>query len=100
MRGDSFGLFRRGRLRIVDGSRREGRAPAGGGTAILDPAGNRVGRVTSGGFGPSVGAPIAMGYVAASHAADGNALALVVRDVPRPAHVAPLPFVPTRYYRG
>ncbi len=40
-----------------------------------------------------------MGYVAAGHAADGSALALVVRDVPRPAHVAPLPFIPTRYYR-
>jgi aminomethyltransferase len=82
------------------GIRPDGRAPAREGTAILDPAGNRVGRVTSGGFGPSVGAPIAMGYVEAGHAADGDALALVVREVPRPAHVAPLPFVPTRYYRS
>jgi len=81
------------------GIRPDGRAPARDGTQILDPAGNPVGRITSGGFGPSVGAPIAMGYVDAGHAADGNALALVVRDVPRPAHVAPLPFVPTRYYR-
>jgi len=82
------------------GIRPDGRAPAREGTAILDPAGNPVGRVTSGGFGPSVGAPIAMGYVAAGHAAEGSALALVVRAVPRPAHVAPLPLVPTRYYRG
>ena len=81
------------------GIRPDGRAPAREGTAILDPAGNPVGRVTSGGFGPSLGAPIAMGYVDAGHAAEGSALALVVRDVPRPAHVAPLPFVPTRYYR-
>jgi glycine cleavage system T protein (aminomethyltransferase) len=81
------------------GIRPDGRAPAREGTAILDPAGNSLGRVTSGGFGPSVGAPIAMGYVEAGHAAEGHALALVVRDVPRPAHVAPLPFVPTRYYR-
>ena len=81
------------------GIRPDGRAPAREGTAILDPAENPVGRVTSGGFGPSVGAPIAMGYINAGHAAEGNALALVVRDVPRPAHVAPLPFVPTRYYR-
>ena len=58
-----------------------------------------AGHVTSGGFGPSVGAPIAMGYVDSAHAAAGSELALVVRDVPRPAHVASLPFVPARYYR-
>ena len=78
----------------------DGRAPARDGTAILDPSGNPLGKVTSGGFGPSVGGPVAMGYVAAAHAASGSELSLVVRDVPRPAHVAPLPFVPTRYYRG
>ena len=82
------------------GIRPDGRAPAREGTAILDPAGRDVGRVTSGGFGPSVGAPIAMGYVGRDHAGEGDALALVVRDVPRPAHVAPMPFIPTRYYRG
>jgi aminomethyltransferase len=82
------------------GIRPDGRAPAREGAAILDPAGMPLGRVTSGGFGPSLGAPIAMGYVAAGDAAPGAALSLVVREVPRPAHVAPLPFVPTRYYRG
>jgi aminomethyltransferase len=82
------------------GMRPDGRAPAREGTAILDPEGAAVGQITSGGFGPSLGAPIAMGYVSADHAADGSPLALVVRDVPRPAHIAPLPFVPTRYYRG
>jgi aminomethyltransferase len=87
----------RGRRRV--GIRPDGRAPARDGTAILDPSGNPVGRVTSGGFGPSLGAPIAMGYVAAAHAAEGSPLALIVRDVPRPAHVVRLPFVPTRYYR-
>jgi aminomethyltransferase len=81
------------------GIRPNGRAPARDGTTILDPAGSPIGRITSGGFGPSLGAPIAMGYVDAAHAAAGNALALVVRDVPRPAHVAPLPFVATRYHR-
>jgi aminomethyltransferase len=90
--------MQQGRKRV--GIRPDGRAPARDGTAILDPSGNPVGRVTSGGFGPSLGGPIAMGYVEAAHAAPGSALALVVRDVPRPAHVAPLPFVPTRYYRG
>lgn len=82
------------------GIRPDGRAPARDGTAILDASGNPVGRVTSGGFGPSLSAPVAMGYVEASHAALGRALALVVRDVPRPARVAALPFVPTRYFRG
>jgi aminomethyltransferase len=56
--------------------------------------------VTSGGFGPSLNAPIAMGYVARSYSDPGTALAVVVRDVARPAQVSPLPFVPTRYYRG
>ncbi len=51
------------------------------------------------GFGPSVGAPIAMGYVDAAHNAEGSALSLIVREVARPAHVSRLPFVPTRYYR-
>ncbi|HEX3861052.1 MAG TPA: glycine cleavage system aminomethyltransferase GcvT [Stellaceae bacterium] len=81
------------------GIRPDGRAPAREGTAITDAAGKPIGRVTSGGFGPSVNGPIAMGYVDAAHAAEGGALALVVRDVPRPARVAPLPFVPARYYR-
>jgi aminomethyltransferase len=87
-----------GRKRV--GIRPDGRAPAREGTPIVDAAGNPIGRVTSGGFGPSVGAPIAMGYVDAAHGAEGAALAVVVRDVARPAHVARLPFVPTRYFRG
>jgi aminomethyltransferase len=81
------------------GLRPDGRAPARDGTAITDPEGRPIGRVTSGGFGPSVGGPVAMGYVEAAYAAEGTDVALVVRDVPRPAHVARLPFVPTRYYR-
>jgi aminomethyltransferase len=82
------------------GIRPDGRAPAREGTPVVDAAGNPVGQVTSGGFGPSVGAPIAMGYVDAAHSAEGIALAVVVRDVARPAHVARLPFVATHYYRG
>ena len=67
---------------------------------IVDDAGKRLGKVTSGGFGPSVGGPIAMGYVDSAHAMEGAALQLLVRAAPRPAHVARLPFFPTRYYRG
>lgn len=89
-----------GASRMRVGIRPAGRAPAREDTPILDAAGARIGHVTSGGFGPSVGGPIAMGYVERSHAAEGTALSLVVRGVAHPAHVVPLPFVPTRYYRG
>jgi aminomethyltransferase len=81
------------------GLRPDGRAPAREGTIVTDAAGKPIGRVTSGGFGPSVNAPIAMGYVDAAHAGENSALALVVRGVPRPARVAAMPFVPNRYYR-
>jgi aminomethyltransferase len=82
------------------GIRPNDRAPAREGSAILDSAGGPIGAVTSGGFGPSLNAPIAMGYVAREHAALGTPVSLVVRDVPRPALVSAMPFVPTRYYRG
>jgi aminomethyltransferase len=82
------------------GIRPDGRAPAREETPIIDASGRTVGRVTSGGFGPSVGAPVAMGYVETAHAAVGASLTLLVRGVPRPARVAPLPFVPHNYYRG
>jgi aminomethyltransferase len=82
------------------GVRPNDRAPAREGSAILNAAGSPVGTVTSGGFAPSLNAPIAMGYVAREHAALGTPLSLVVRDVPRAALVSAMPFVPTRYYRG
>lgn len=81
------------------GLRPEGPAPAREGTAILAPDGTETGRITSGGYGPSVGGPVAMGYVETAHAVAGAAVALVVRGTPRPAHVAPLPFVPARTHR-
>jgi aminomethyltransferase len=82
------------------GIRPDGRAPARDGSAVLDGAGNPIGVETSGGFGPSLNAPIAMGYVARDQAAVHTPISVVVRDVARPARVAPIPFVPTRYYRG
>jgi aminomethyltransferase len=82
------------------GIRPDGRAPAREDTEIVDDAGNRLGKVTSGGFGPSVGGPVAMGYVNSAHAMEGATLQLLVRGAARPAHVVRLPFVPTRYYRG
>jgi aminomethyltransferase len=82
------------------GLRPDGRAPAREGAEIVDAAGAALGVVTSGGFGPSVGAPIAMGYVASAAAAPGAALSLVVRGKPLAARVAPLPFHPHAYHRG
>jgi aminomethyltransferase len=82
------------------GIRPDGRAPAREGSAIVDAAGDPIGTVTSGGFSPTLSAPIAMGYVDRAQAEPGIALSVVVRDVARPARIAPMPFVPTRYYRA
>jgi aminomethyltransferase len=78
----------------------DGRAPAREGAALTDTSGRAVGRVTSGGFGPSVGGPIAMGYVESAFAAAGSEIHALVRDVPRKARVQKLPFVPHRYHKG
>ncbi len=82
------------------GIRPDGRAPAREGTPILDLGGAEIGRVTSGGFGPSLEAPVAMGYVDIASAAEGTALTFAVRGTARPAHVVQLPFVPHRYHRA
>ena len=75
------------------------RAPAREGTEIAVD-GEIVGRVTSGGFGPSVGAPVAMGYVRIDLAKPGTALDLMVRGKARAAEVVKTPFAPHRFYRG
>lgn len=76
----------------------EGRAPAREHTEI-QAGGAAVGEITSGGFGPTVGGPVAMGYVATSHAKPGAPLDLIVRGTPRPAKVAKMPFAPHRYVK-
>jgi aminomethyltransferase len=81
------------------GLRLEGRAIAREGADIIDAAGDSIGRVTSGGFGPSVGAPIAMGYVSGD-APSTAPIALLVRGKPLEARLAPLPFHPHAYHRG
>jgi aminomethyltransferase len=85
------------RLRV--GIRPQGRAPARGGTEIVGADGAVVGKITSGGFGPTLNGPLAMGYVRRDLTADGTALSLMVRGRPLPAVVAPMPFVPHRYVR-
>jgi glycine cleavage system T protein (aminomethyltransferase) len=92
--------LRDGPARKRVGIRPADRAPAREGTAIVGADGAALGRITSGSFGPSVGAPVAMGYVAASHAAPGTSVGLVVRGTTRPAQIVKLPFVPHRYHRG
>jgi aminomethyltransferase len=89
-----------GAIRRRVGIRPDGRAPAREDTEIFDDAGNRLGHVTSGGFGPSVGGPVAMGYVDSAHAMEGAALQLLVRGASRPARIVRLPFVQAHYYRG
>jgi aminomethyltransferase len=85
------------RLRV--GIRPDGRAPARAGVAIVAPDGTEAGDITSGSFGPSVGAPIAMGYVRRDLAFVGAELSLLVRGKTLPARVVSLPFVPHRYRR-
>ncbi|MGB3806316.1 MAG: glycine cleavage system aminomethyltransferase GcvT [Erythrobacter sp.] len=77
----------------------DGRLPAREGAEVF--SGDRmVGKVTSGGFSPTLGRPIAMAYVDVPHASEGAALECEVRGKRLPASVAPMPFVPHRYYRG
>jgi aminomethyltransferase len=77
----------------------DGRQPIREGALVLDGEGNEVGRITSGGFSPSLQRPIAMGYVASHLAEVGTSLKLEQRGKLFDARVAPLPFVPHRYHR-
>jgi glycine cleavage system T protein (aminomethyltransferase) len=78
----------------------EGRAPVREGAELVDAEGVQVGVVTSGGFGPSLEAPLAMGYVVTEYAIIGTELNAMVRGKPRPVIVEKMPFVPQHYYRG
>ena len=77
----------------------EGRLPAREGAEVFAGA-EKIGTVTSGGFSPTLQAPIAIAYVAADYAAIGTQLEVEVRGKRLAAIVAPTPFVPHRYYRG
>jgi aminomethyltransferase len=63
-------------------------------------AGQKVGEVTSGLLAPTADQPVALAYVQAEYAASGTRLNAMVRGKAVPMQVSPLPFVPTRYYRG
>ena len=91
--------FAAGPARRRVGIRPEGKAPARAGATVSDQNGAAVGRVTSGGFGPTIGGPIAMGYVDTLASTPGTLVRLAVRGKQLDARVVGLPFVPTRYHR-
>jgi aminomethyltransferase len=88
-----------GPARVRVGIKPEGRAPAREGTDVLAMDGASIGEVTSGGFGPSVNGPIAMGYVLREHTPPGTKVQLVIRGKTHPAEIVTLPFTPHRYFK-
>ncbi len=81
------------------GIKPDGRAPARDSTEILDLSGRKIGVVTSGGFGPTVNGPIAMGYVETAFAAVDTKIQLLVRGQAMPATLVKLPFIPNTFKR-
>jgi aminomethyltransferase len=77
----------------------EGRQPVRESAIMVDAEGNEVGKVTSGGFSPSLEAPIAMAYVPLAYAAPGTKVSLAARGKIFTGIVRPMPFVPHRYQR-
>jgi aminomethyltransferase len=90
-----------GATRRRAGLRPEGRAPVREGAPLFADAASsaQIGAVTSGGFGPSVNAPVAMGYLPSSHATPGGLVFAELRGQRLPLLIAPMPFVPNTYKR-
>lgn len=82
------------------GIRPQGKAPARAHAEITDGDGSVIGEITSGGFGPTVGGPVAMGYVAWEHAKVGTAVNLMVRGKALPGKIEKLPFTEHRYSKS
>ena len=83
------------------GLKPEGRAPVREGTPLFADAASteQIGSVTSGGFGPSLNAPVAMGYLSSSHATMGGRVFAELRGQRLPLQISPMPFVPNTYKR-
>jgi len=77
----------------------EGRQPVREGAIAVDAEGNEVGKVTSGGFSPTLEAPIAMAYVPLGASEPGTKVSLAARGKIFTGTVTPMPFVPHRYHR-
>ncbi|MEX0731816.1 MAG: glycine cleavage system aminomethyltransferase GcvT [Aquisalimonadaceae bacterium] len=92
--------FESGTERLRAGIRPEGRAPVREGCELVNDNGETIGRVTSGTFGPTAGAPVAMAYIDTPYAEIGTGLTAIVRGREIPVSVSRMPFVPQRYYRG
>jgi aminomethyltransferase len=90
-----------GALRRRVGLKPEGRGPVREGAPLFADAASseQIGAVTSGGFGPSVNAPVAMGYLPRSHAALDSRVFAELRGQRLPLRVAPMPFLPNTYKR-
>ncbi|KIC17113.1 glycine cleavage system aminomethyltransferase GcvT [Leisingera sp. ANG-DT] len=88
-----------GAAKKLVGIKPEGRAPARQGVEIQSESGDTLGAITSGSFGPTVGGPVAMGYVAADHSAAGTKVNLIIRGKAQPAEIVALPFVTQNYKR-
>lgn len=93
-------ILARGASQKRVGLKPEGRQPVRAGAHLVNEAGETVGRVTSGGFGPSVGHPVAMGYVDKPLSDPGTRLFTEVRGTRIALDVHPLPFTPQRYHKG
>ncbi|XKU43508.1 glycine cleavage system aminomethyltransferase GcvT [Pseudomonas [fluorescens] ATCC 17400] len=76
------------------------RTPVREGAEIVDDRGTVIGTVCSGGFGPSLGGPLAMGYLDTAFTALDSEVSALVRGKKVPLRVSKMPFVPQRYYRG
>jgi len=95
-----LGQLKNGAPRKRVGLTFEGRQPVRAHTDIVDAAGQKIGEVTSGGFGPTVEAPVAMGYVETAYAEIGTKVDCVVRGKTLPATVAAMPFAEHRYKKS
>ena len=78
----------------------QGKAPIREGAELVNAQGEKVGVVTSGSFGPTIGVPVAMGYVASEYAVLETEVFALVRGKQLPMNVAKAPFVEQRYFRG
>ncbi|MDH3681617.1 MAG: glycine cleavage system aminomethyltransferase GcvT [Acidimicrobiia bacterium] len=92
--------YAEGPARARVGLRPRGRRPVRDQTPLRTPSGEPAGVVTSGGYGPTVGGPVAMGYVPTELATDGQTLLADVRGSDVEIDVVALPFTPHRYHRG
>jgi aminomethyltransferase len=92
--------FETGTARRLVGILPAGPAPARAGTPISDMNGKPIGKITSGGFAPSIDGPAAMGYVDIDHAGAGTEVQLTLRGKMVGGRTQKLPFVTHRYFRG